>query len=273
MSKTQWYDRLRGQIKDRCGSGWGIAERNGEAQLTRRINNGLQHKNPRQSVQLGVKWNPAYSGDIFLMVCQIKAYVDDRHCSLAEAKELQEAKDGATPTITRSVDDEDSGWQTVIADFIDKRAQENRGTTMKELTRHMDRTLTTLQKKPRPQSGADLMKAFARQHFKNCAPGGSGRIVQLNNLRGLLRYAIKEFGYDQRWKPLKGVASTRCLTTVATPPTASPTAVLCSLNGTTAHLRSSTTCHPRWVYLTQHSASTQVASLFIPTGFWRSQFA
>ena len=47
------------------------------------------------------------------------------------------------------------------------------------------------------------MKAYARQHFKNCPAGGSGRVVQLNNIRGLLRHAIKEFAYDSRWEPLE----------------------------------------------------------------------
>ena len=46
------------------------------------------------------------------------------------------------------------------------------------------------------------MKAYARQHFKHCRPGGSGRVGQLNNVCALLRYAIKEYGYDARWKPL-----------------------------------------------------------------------
>ncbi|MFL0749123.1 MAG: hypothetical protein AB8A32_03160 [Prochlorococcus sp.] len=123
MPKQQWFDRLRGQIKDRCGPGWGIADRNGDTQLTRRLNDGKQHKNPRQSVQLGVPWNPAYSGDIFLKICQLKQLVEVNDCSLAEAKKKQDAKDTATPTITRSVDDEDSGWEVVIADFIEQRRQ------------------------------------------------------------------------------------------------------------------------------------------------------
>ena len=202
MPQQKWFARLRGQIKDRCGLGWGIADRNGDTQLTRRINDGKQHQNPRQSVQLGVPWNPACSGDIFLKVCQLKQLVDERHCSLAEAKKKLDAKDSATPTITRSVEDEDSGWEAVIDDFIDRRRQVNRATTMRDLSCHMKRVLKTLEKKPRPQSGADLMKAYARQHFKHCRPGGSGRVVQLNNVRALLRYAIKEYGYDARWKPL-----------------------------------------------------------------------
>ena len=109
MPQQKWFARLRGQIKDRCGLGWGIADRNGDTQLTRRINDGKQHQNPRQSVQLGVPWNPACSGDIFLKVCQLKQLVDERHCSLAEAKKKLDAKDSATPAIIRSVEDEDSG--------------------------------------------------------------------------------------------------------------------------------------------------------------------
>ena len=204
MPQQQWFGRLRGQIKDRCGVGWGIADRNGDTQLTRRINDGKQHENPRQSVQLGVPWNPAFSGDIFLKVCQLKQLVDERHCSLAEAKKKLDAKDSATPTITRSVDDEDSGWNAVICDFIDKRRQVNRATTMRDLNCHMKRVRLTLEKKPRPQSGADLMKAYARHHFKNCPAGGSGRVVQLNNVRGLLCHAIKVFAYDSRWEPIEG---------------------------------------------------------------------
>ena len=50
-------------------------------------------------MQLGVPWNSACSGDIFLKVCQLKQLVDERHCSLAEAKKKLDAKDGATPTI------------------------------------------------------------------------------------------------------------------------------------------------------------------------------
>ena len=106
----------------------------------------------------------------FLKVCQLKQLVDERHCSLAEAKKKLDAKDSATPTITRSVEDEDSGWEAVIDDFIDRRRQVNRATTMRDLTCRMKRVLKTLEKKPRPQSGADLMKAYARQHFKHCRP-------------------------------------------------------------------------------------------------------
>ncbi len=94
MPQQQWFGRLRGQIKDRCGVGWGIADRHGDTQLTRRINDGKQHENPRQSVQLGVPWNPAFSGDIFLKVCQLKQLVDERHCSLADAYQQQDAPGG-----------------------------------------------------------------------------------------------------------------------------------------------------------------------------------
>ena len=48
-------------------------------------------------MQLGVPWNPACSGDIFLKVCQLKQLVDERHCSLAEAKKKLDAKDSAPP--------------------------------------------------------------------------------------------------------------------------------------------------------------------------------
>ena len=203
MAEHKWFEGLRRQIKHRCGPGWGIDERHGGVRLTRRIAAGKQHKNPRQTVQLGIPWNPAHSGDIFMVVCQIRERMEKGEESLAKAFQLQQKQHGATPTVSKSVDDEDSGWQAVIYDFIERRRQNSRSTTMKDLTRHMERVKQTLAKKPRPQSGADLMRSFARQHFKNCPPGKSGRITQMNNVRGLLRHAIKEFGYDSRWKPLE----------------------------------------------------------------------
>ena len=203
MAEQKWFEGLRRQIKHRCGPGWGIDERHSGGRLTRRIAAGKQHKNPRQTVQLGIPWNPAHSGDIFLVVCQIRERMENGEESLAKAFQLQQKQHGSTPTVSKSVEDEDSGWQAVIDDFIDRRRQVNRATTMRDLSCHMKRVLKTLDKKPRPQSGADLMKAYARQHFKHCRPGGSGRVVQLNNVRALLRYAIKEYGYDARWKPLE----------------------------------------------------------------------
>ena len=203
MAEQKWFEGLRRQIKHRCGPGWGIDERHGGVRLTRRIAAGKQHKNPRQTVQLGIPWNPAHSGDIFLVVCQIRERMENGEESLAKAFQLQQKQHGSTPTVSKSVEDEDSGWQAVIDDFIDRRRQVNRATTMRDLSCHMKRVLKTLEKKPRPQSGADLMRTYARQHFKHCRPGGSGRVVQLNNVRALLSYAIKEYGYDTRWKPLE----------------------------------------------------------------------
>ena len=73
------------------------------------------------------------------------------------------------------------------------------GTTLKDLNCHMQRVLETLDRKPRPRDGSQLMRSYATQHFAKCRPGGSGRVTQLNNVSGLLRFAVKHFGYDQRW--------------------------------------------------------------------------
>ena len=128
MAEQKWFEGLRRQIKHRCGPGWGIDERHGGVRLTRRIAAGKQHKNPRQTVQLGIPWNPAHSGDIFLVVCQIRERMENGEESLANAFELQQKKHGSTPTVSKSVDDEESGWKAVIDDFIERRRQNNRAT-------------------------------------------------------------------------------------------------------------------------------------------------
>ena len=139
MAEQKWFEGLRRQIKHRCGPGWGIDERHGGVRLTRRIAAGKQHKNPRQTVQLGIPWNPAHSGDIFLVVCQIRERMENGEESLAKAFQLQQKQHGSTPTVSKSVEDEDSGWEAVIDDFIDRRQQVNRATTMRDLSCHMKR--------------------------------------------------------------------------------------------------------------------------------------
>ena len=111
MAEQKWFEGLRRQIKHRCGPGWGIDERHGGVRLTRRISAGKQHKNPRQTVQLGIPWNPAHSGDIVLVVCQIRERMENGEESLAKAFQLQQKQHGSTPTVSKSVEDEDSGWE------------------------------------------------------------------------------------------------------------------------------------------------------------------
>ena len=95
MAEQKWFEGLRRQIKHRCGPGWGIDERHGGVRLTRRISAGKQHKNPRQTVQLGIPWNPAHSGDIFLVVCQIRERMENGEESLAKAFQLQQKQHGS----------------------------------------------------------------------------------------------------------------------------------------------------------------------------------
>ena len=102
MAEQKWFEGLRRQIKHRCGPGWGIDERHGGVRLTRRIAAGKQHKNPRQTVQLGIPWNPAHSGDIFLVVCQIRERMENGEESLAKAFQLQQKQHGSTPTVSKS---------------------------------------------------------------------------------------------------------------------------------------------------------------------------
>ena len=111
MAEQKWFEGLRRQIKHRCGPGWGIDERHGGVRLTRRIAADKQHKNPRQTVQLGIPCNPAHSGDIFLVVCQIRERLgaclpvrngsEPLHCRRSEqAQPLPECVHGVRPPAT-----------------------------------------------------------------------------------------------------------------------------------------------------------------------------
>jgi integrase len=148
---------------------------------------------------LGTGWDASESAAILAAVCNVKELVDSRHCSLAEAKTLWKAREGAPAASTRPVADQ--GWPLVVEEFIASRAN-RRGTTLRDLKCHMRRTLQTLDQKPRPRDGGQLMRAYAAQHFSRCRAGNSGRVTQLNNVAGLLRFAVRSFGYDQQWLPL-----------------------------------------------------------------------
>ena len=199
MSREQWFQVVRKQLKHSCGNGWGITDRNGKCQLTHRLNEGRQHRNPRQSVMLDLDWAATNSAAISAAVCSLKELVDTRHCSLAEAKRLWIARQGA-PT-TPSKPEGDTGWQLVLDEFVASRAS-RRGTTLKALKCHMRRMLETLGRKPYPRDGAQLMRAYAAQHFGGCRAGNSGRVIQLNNVAGALKFAVKSFGYERHWLPL-----------------------------------------------------------------------
>ena len=103
MSREQWFQGLRRQIKHSCGPGWGIAERNRDCQLTRRFNEGRQHGNPRQSVMLGTEWSATDSAAILTAVFRVKELVDSRHCSLAEAKATWRSKEAVPASAAKPI--------------------------------------------------------------------------------------------------------------------------------------------------------------------------
>ena len=84
-------------------------------------------------------------------------------------------------------------WDAVAETFLSSMG-DRRATTYKQKARHVALALETLQSQPKPKDGASLMRAYARQHFKDCAAGGSGRVTHLNDLAALLRHAIKRHG-------------------------------------------------------------------------------
>ena len=94
-------------------------------------------------------------------------------------------------------------WEAVAETFLASMG-DRRATTFKQKERHVSLALGILQSRPKTKDGASLMRAYTRQHFKDCAPGGSGRVTHLNDLAALLRHAMKRHGAPDRWAPLEG---------------------------------------------------------------------
>ena len=109
--------------------------------------------------------------------------------------------DGDEKKLSLVLGSEAVDWNAVAETFLSYMG-DRRATTYKQKARHVTLALETLQSRPKPTDGASLMRAYATQHFKDCAAGGSGRVTHLNDLAALLRHAIKRHGAPDRRPPL-----------------------------------------------------------------------
>lgn len=194
-STPRWATELRNQLKREQGFGWTVRERHGQVQLTRRWED-----DTRSSVMLAIPWNAACGRPVLNIVAEIRSRMESQNLSLKEALDLLQGSGAELNTPEGALN-----WQAVAEAFLASRS-DRRSTTQRDLRTRVRRTLTTLERQPRPKNGPELMRRYAAEHFANCPPGGQGRKRQLLDVAAFLRFAVERQGAALRWSPLEGEA-------------------------------------------------------------------
>ena len=79
-SQQPWVSTLRASLKQEHGFGWGIREKQGKVQLTRRFDDGS-----RSSVTLGVNWDSRCLSEVMGLVSEIRQRMETQQMGLSEA--------------------------------------------------------------------------------------------------------------------------------------------------------------------------------------------
>ena len=182
------------------GAGWGISEQSGQCKLMRRYADGS-----RSGVTLPFAWAPSSSIEITTAVSDLRELCQERGVGLQEAFQLWNIAHGA------AVDKNDAAgvtnrrgqvnWQAVVDQFLESRA-DRRASTLDDTKSRLKNMLLTLRSKPAPRDGRSLCRNYAKQHFKDCPAGGSGRKRHLQDISACLKFAVNRLGIDHCWLPV-----------------------------------------------------------------------
>jgi integrase len=153
--------------------------------LTRRDSTGA-----RATVTLPIAWERNCVSAVIATVTALRERMDERGISLSAAAELLAAAPAAGPI----------DWPALVNDYLTTRA-DLRSTTYRDLESRLQRMLSTSATRPTPRDGPELLRAYGRQHFDRCPPGGQGRKRQLLDVARFLRWAVERRGAPVCWMP------------------------------------------------------------------------
>jgi len=198
-ARQQWFETLRVSIAQEHGKGWIVREKGatsrkpiGRCQLIR-----IWENRSRSSVMLPLEWKATNATAILTTVGQLRTLMEERVLSLQDALKLNTEALGGGPQ--EGVDDF-AGWEAVAARFL--KAQEGRrSSTLRDLTKRVERTLEALRSRPCPRDGGTLMRRYAERFFEDCPPGGTGRKRNFLDVARFLSFAVDECGAPTRFYP------------------------------------------------------------------------
>ena len=185
-----WDKSLRKDIKREFGPGWNVVEQSGKTKLTRRDADGS-----RSSVMLDI---PFASGSKSKILRAIEG-----HANRMEEHQISLRESATRVAVTEENPEGRFDWKEAAAAYFESR-KDLGPVTRRNTTTRINNLLSTLEKKPKPKSGLELVTAFEQQHLQDLQPGSEGRKKSIGEVSKFLRWCIDRKGLASKWKPPLG---------------------------------------------------------------------
>ena len=189
-SAESWDKSLRRDIKREFGTGWSVSAQSGKTKLTRRYPDGT-----RSSVMLPIPFSSGHKRELLIAVGTHAQQMAAQQISLKESRK----RTGV------SVDNPEGrfDWNEAAKAFF--KTREDLGpVTQKNTVTRIGKALASLDHKPRPKDGLELLTAFEQQHLQHLKPGSEGRKKSVQEVSKFLRFCVERRGLAGQWMPPVG---------------------------------------------------------------------
>lgn len=197
MGRQQpWVTTLRASLKQEHGFGWGVREKHGKVQLTRRFEDGS-----RSSITLHTPWDTRCLSEVMALVSDVKDRMDKQQMSLREAYNLVHQSTGTQK--------QQLNWAEAAERFR-RHKVDLTGETSAETFRRMYQPvireiLLVMEEKPKPTDGKQVLIRVCNRDPN--PPGTRWRRIKMQNGAQLLKFAVNELGAPDRWMPPADVSA------------------------------------------------------------------
>ena len=203
MQRTPaWARDARKLIKRTYGKGWVVRpQRSGRVQILREWNDGTS-----SSCTVDLDWSPTAIPQLLALIerlVRMTGPVVDGGGGLPLAKaaamiRLEDSGGSVNAIRSGAVD-----WSAVLDSYrrhrVDLTGELSATTWQRRHRLFCNEALALLSSKRAPKDGPGLLAALIREH--PTAAGGSGRKERVASVAGLLEFAVKQCGADDRWLP------------------------------------------------------------------------
>jgi len=191
MARQQtWVSTLRSSLKQEHGFGWGVREKLGKVQLTRRFEDGS-----RSSVTLDVSWDSRCLSEVMRLVSDISTRMKSQQMGLREAYQLVHQP--------FAKDRKQLNWKEAVQKFqqhkVDVSGETKAETFQRMYLPVLTEVLEIMEAKPKPASGQELLAAICKRDQNK--PGTRWRSIKLQNAAQFLAYSVQSLGAPERWLP------------------------------------------------------------------------
>ncbi|CAK27594.1 Phage integrase family protein [Synechococcus sp. RCC307] len=190
VSAESWGKALRRDIKNEYGPGWSVSAQSGKTKLTRRYADGT-----RSSVMIEIPFSSGHKRELLIAIGTHAEQMAEQQISLKESRKRT--------AVTAANPEGVFVWDEAAKAFYETRKDLGPVTQRNTVTR-IEKALDSLNRKPRPKDGLELLAAFERQHLQHLQPGSEGRKKSIQEVGKFLRFCVERRGLAGRWMPPVG---------------------------------------------------------------------